>query len=256
MAGKTRTARAAKAARPYHHGDLRRTLLDAALAIVREAGAGALSLRELARAAGVSHAAPYRHFASREALLVALATEGFAGLGAAMAARADGVTDPLARFTALGVGYVCYAVEHPGHFRIMFSRELHEGIEDPGLAEAGEPTLRALVDTVAAGQAAGVVRAGDPRALAVPAWSIVHDLAMLLVDRQLYALFAEELDPEAEARAVIDVVARGLAPTSSSSRTPSASRASSSKAPSSSRGSSSRAPSPSRTPSSPKRPPS
>jgi len=201
-----------KSARPYHHGDLRRTLLDAAIAIVKEAGAGALSLRELARAAGVSHAAPYRHFASREALLAALATEGFLGLGAAMAARADGVSDPVERIMALGVGYVAYAVEHPGHFRVMFSRELHEGIEDPELAAAGEPTLAALVDAVAAGQAAGVVRDGDPRALAVPAWSMVHGLAMLLVDRQLYALFAEELDAEEQARAVIAVTLRGLAP--------------------------------------------
>src|SRR5262249_49721298 len=148
-----------KSTRPYHHGDLRRTLLDAAIAIVKEAGAGALSLRELARAAGVSHAAPYRHFPSREALLAALATEGFLGLGAAREARAAGVTDPVARLTALGVGYVRYAVDHPGHFRVMFSRDLHEGIEDPALAAAGEPTLRALVDAVAAAQAAGVVRA-------------------------------------------------------------------------------------------------
>src|SRR5215470_4643684 len=73
-----------KPARKYHHGDLRRALVDAALAIVERAGPGALSLRELARRAGVSHAAPYRHFESREALLAALATEGFLGLGAEM----------------------------------------------------------------------------------------------------------------------------------------------------------------------------
>jgi AcrR family transcriptional regulator len=201
-----------RTARSYHHGDLRRALVDAALAIVKETGAGALSLRDLARKAGVSHAAPYRHFRSREALLVALATEGFVGLGAAMEARAAGLSDPIARFTAIGVGYVLHAVEHPGHFRVMFSRELHEGIEDPDLAAAAEPTLRVLVETIAAAQAAGLMREGDPRALAIPAWSMVHGLAMLLVDRQLDALFAEELDPEIQARAVISVTLGGLAP--------------------------------------------
>ena len=217
-------ADAKKSARRYHHGDLRRTLLDAALAIVSASGAGALSLRELARAAGVSHAAPYRHFASREALLVALATEGFLGLGAAMEARARGLTDPRARFLAIGIGYVTYAVEHPGHFRIMFSRELHEGVEDPALAAAGEPTLMTLVEAVAVGQEAGLVRAGDPRAMAVPAWSMVHGLAMLLVDGQLSALFddapsADVAYAERRAREVIEVTLRGLQPVPSPATT-------------------------------------
>src|SRR4029079_8364193 len=101
--------------KPYHHGDLRRTLLDAALALVASQGVGALSLRELARKAGVSHAAPYRHFESREALLAALATEGFLGLGAEMMQTAAGEPNPLLRFRALGVAYVIYAVRHPGH---------------------------------------------------------------------------------------------------------------------------------------------
>src|SRR2546430_6260512 len=106
-------ARQDKVAKRYHHGDLRRTLIDAALRIVEQVGPGALSLRELARHAGVSHAAPYRHFASREALLAALAAEGFRGLGAEMAALASDGGDPLARFAALGLAYVRYAVAHP-----------------------------------------------------------------------------------------------------------------------------------------------
>src|SRR3954471_12975444 len=114
----------ARRKRPYHHGDLRRTLLDTALKMVKEAGPGALSLRELARRAGVSHAAPYRHFASREALIGALAVEGFRGLGAEMQACAGDERDPMRRFRALGVAYVRYAVAHPGHFKVMFSSDL------------------------------------------------------------------------------------------------------------------------------------
>ncbi len=205
-------ARVKKEPGRYHHGNLRRELLDAALALVEAAGPGALSLRELARRAGVSHAAPYRHFANRESLIVALAEEGFRGLGAEMSALTAGEADPLGRFHALGVAYVRYAVAHPGHFKVMFSSELHAGADIPELAEAGSPTLQALIDSLAAGQAAGVVRAGDPQKLALPAWSMVHGLSMLLVDRQLAALDAELTEVEQLAHAVIDVVARGLAP--------------------------------------------
>jgi AcrR family transcriptional regulator len=209
----SKTARAKKTQKSrYHHGNLRRVLLDTALAMVEAAGPGALSLRELARRAGVSHAAPYRHFASREALIVALAEEGFIGLGQEMTALAAGEADPLRRFRALGVAYVRYAVAHPGHFKVMFSSELHEGPEHPELAAAGTPTLQALIDAIAAGQATGVVRAGDPKALALPAWSMVHGLSMLLVDRQLAELGADTSEVDALAHAVIDVTARGLGP--------------------------------------------
>jgi AcrR family transcriptional regulator len=196
----------------YHHGNLRRTLLDTALAVVEEAGPGALSLRELARRAGVSHAAPYRHFKSRESLLVALAEEGFQGLGAEMGALTAGEREPLRRFRSLGMAYVRYAVAHPGHFKVMFSSELNHGSGHPELAAAGSPTLQALIDSITDAQAEGLVRAGDPRQLALPAWSMVHGLAMLLVDRQLGELGTDTSEVDRLALAVVDVTARGLAP--------------------------------------------
>ena len=198
----------AKVAQPYHHGDLRRTLVDAALAIVEKSGLGALSLRDLARSVGVSHAAPYRHFPSREALLVELAIEGFVGLDAEMRADAARATTTIERFVAIGRGYVRYAVAHPGHFRVMFSSELHDDAA-PALVAAGEPALRTLVDAVAAAQAEGLVGDGDPRALAVPAWSMVHGLSMLIIDRQLTPLVDGEIVADTWARAVVDVIARG-----------------------------------------------
>lgn len=207
-----------KAARRYHHGDLRRTLLDAALAIVEAGGLGALSLRELAREAGVSHAAPYRHFVSREALVLALAIEGFAGLAAEMDLGAAGERAPLDRMRALGLAYIHHAVAHPGHFRVMFSSELHAGGEEPELLDAGAPSLQALVDAIVEGQLAGAVRSGEPAALALSAWSMVHGLSMLLVDRQLAALVPDGAPVDVLAHAVMDVVVRGLAPDAAAGR--------------------------------------
>src|SRR5262245_4881527 len=106
--------------RAYHHGDLRRALLDAALELVSSKGVQALTLREVARRAGVTHAAPYHHFPSKEALFAAVATEGFRDLAAAMRAALSGRRGPFASLRAIGVAYVRFATEHPAHFRIMF----------------------------------------------------------------------------------------------------------------------------------------
>jgi AcrR family transcriptional regulator len=196
----------------YHHGNLRRVLLDAALALIEKQGLGALSLRELARKAGVTHAAPYRHFRDREALIVAIAIEGFQGLGREMAAATEGLSDPVDRFRALGLAYARYAVTHPAHFRVMFSSELNRSRDSAELTAAGEPTLASLVAVLAEAQAAGELGPGDPRAMAIPAWSMVHGLSMLLVDGQLGALFGDtQPDVGGLATLVADVLLRGLA---------------------------------------------
>src|SRR5262245_23788463 len=104
----------------YHHGDLRRALLDAALEILAEGGAAGLTLREVARRAGVTHAAPYRHFEDKAALLAAVAEEGFRAVYAEMLARSERVKDPVERLYQIGAAYVLFAVTHPAHFRVMF----------------------------------------------------------------------------------------------------------------------------------------
>ena len=101
---------------PYHHGNLRRALLDAALDTISTDGVAALNLRDLARRCGVSHAAPTHHFGDRRGLLTAIATEGYDGLAAATAAT----WDETGSFLEVGVAYVRYAVAHPGHFPVMF----------------------------------------------------------------------------------------------------------------------------------------
>ena len=171
----------------YHHGDLRRALVDAALGLVARSGTGAVTLREVARHAGVSHAAPYRHFADKEALLAAVATEGFRALQEEMVAAATAATGPRARFQATGIAYVHFATNHPAHYRVMFGAAVAPS-DDLELQNAGQAAFQVLTDAIAACQQTGVVRGGAIEPLAIAAWSIVHGLSMLLIDGKLVGL--------------------------------------------------------------------
>lgn len=173
--------------RPYHHGDLRRALLTASVELIVERGLDALSLREVARRAGVSAAAPYHHFATREELLVALSLEGFATLALVLQSARDAAAGASAieRLGAIGEAYVRFALAHPAHFRLMFRPSLvppdaipHEGA--PGQAFA------LLLDGVAEVLANDDVRRNvDQRGLVLVAWSLVHGAAELLLDGPL-----------------------------------------------------------------------
>jgi len=188
------------AKRSYHHGDLRRALLEAAWRLVAEKGLAALTLREVARAAGVSHAAPYHHFPTRTALLDALAEEGFAGLDRAMAGPAAGgpaevgqtprPVDGADVMVRIGRAYVDFACAHPEQLQVMFRPRHHEseGPPPPALAEIGAQAYGHLADGVRACQAQGLAPAGDPNELALSAWSLVHGFASLWSQGQLGAL--------------------------------------------------------------------
>ena len=172
----------------YHHGDLRRALVDAALKLVRRGGTAALTLRAAARLAGVSQAAPYRHFADKQALLASVAEEGFRAMTAAMRRATSPHEDqPLLKFRALGLSYVDFACSHPAHFRVMFGPELADRSTHPSLAEAGAEAFKLLVASIADCQKAGFAREGDPEELAMTAWSTVHGLSALVVNGQLGA---------------------------------------------------------------------
>lgn len=197
--------------RRYHHGDLRRAMLDAALRLVETQGVEALTLRAAARRAGVSPAAPYRHFASKQALLAAVAEEGFRALTDAMRqAAAPHGDEPLVRLRAIGLGYVRFARGHASHFRVMFGRELADRSADPTLREAAGEAFSLLVGAIAGCQAAGLVRPGDPQELGLSAWSMVHGLAALLIDGQIDALEEARAEEVAE-RATTDLFL-GLGP--------------------------------------------
>ncbi|MEO3775169.1 TetR/AcrR family transcriptional regulator [Micromonospora sp. B9E7] len=155
--------------RAYHHGDLRRALLAAALDAIREVGPGALSLRDLARRAGVSHAAPTHHFGDKAGLLTTLAAQGFDLLAQTLAAANDDLLEA-------GVAYVDFAVTHRAYFEVMFRPELYRA-DDPELLTARERAGAALRSGVAALPTGGAPADTDRDALA--AWSIAHGFATL-----------------------------------------------------------------------------
>ena len=179
--------------RSYHHGNLRAALVEAAVGLVQREGVEALTLRGVARLAGVSSAAPYRHFADKRALLAAVAEEGFRLLARALR-DAGAAGDPRARFRARGPAYVGFATTYPSHFRVMFGRELADRSGYAGLREAAQAAFDALVDGMKDAQAAGVVREGDPRELGLTAWAAMHGLATLLLDGRLQALYGRSVD--------------------------------------------------------------
>jgi AcrR family transcriptional regulator len=200
----------------YHHGDLRRALLDEALRVLAKGGFKALSLRDLARRVGVTHAAPYRHFTDKSALVRALAEEGFlALLESTRTASADERIGTAAHMTSIGLGYVRFAVENPSHFRLMFGPIERNGglvVEiDEALAAASRASFEALTSAIAACQASGVLRTGDPHVLATSAWAIVHGLSMLLVDGVLPVDTSDPAAVDAATRPVIDLFHRGAA---------------------------------------------
>ncbi|MFK0106839.1 TetR/AcrR family transcriptional regulator [Streptomyces sp. NPDC091217] len=167
----------------YHHGDLRAACLRAARELLEEDGSGALSLRAVARRAGVSPTAPYRHYADRDALVSAVAAEGYRELAGYLTAAhpAPSAPDDL---VAVAVAYVRFALDHPALFRAMFAEPC-----DPGSAERVEATavISAYVDTLVADAFPGDTRDGLPTAV----WALVHGLAFLFLDGKLDAATPE-----------------------------------------------------------------
>ncbi len=164
----------------YHHGNLSEALLDAAEQLLPERGAEALTLREVAREAGVSHGAPYHHFGSREALLAAIAERGFEGLTTAMLA-ASGAT-PRDQLIGICEAYVSFAVRHPTRFRLMFGPLLAQKEPYPELQKAGQRSFAVLL------QAAEKVSPVEALPLALAGWSLAHGLAHLAIHAVLDSL--------------------------------------------------------------------
>jgi len=166
----------------YHHGDLRRTLIDVSVDVVNKQGVEALNLRALATRAGVSSGAPYHHFVDRADLLAAVAQQGFELLAQdLLAARDTAPSDASARLQALGQAYVGFAVSHPGHFRVMFRGDAHP-VQASELAAASGKAFMLLAQAIEDCQIQGVAPSGDTQALVVTAWALVHGLATLWVD--------------------------------------------------------------------------
>ena len=186
---RTSTKTSSPEPRPYHHGDLRRALVQAALAIVTEEQEWGFSLRHVARRAGVSHNAPYNHFADKNELLMAVAVAGMERLGDSMREAIAGIDDPAEQLLRSGLAYVRTGVANPALYRLIFGSMLAEAGKRPALYEAaGARTRGVLEGIIARGAQAGLfaIAADDTRANAVAvitAWSAVHGLTTLVIDK-------------------------------------------------------------------------
>jgi AcrR family transcriptional regulator len=165
--------------RPYHHGALREALLEQAERTVRERGADALSLRELAREVGVSHGAPRRHFPDRQALLDAVAEAGFDRLGAELRAAADGAGDEFEpRLRATAAAYVRFATRDPALLDLMFAGKHRE--TSGALHEAAENAFAVMLELIAQGQAGGALEPGEPERVGLVLFSTIQGIASLV----------------------------------------------------------------------------
>ncbi|MFF0492780.1 TetR/AcrR family transcriptional regulator [Nocardia sp. NPDC004068] len=169
----------------YHHGALREELLRVALRLIETEGLAAVSLRRVAREAGVSPGAPYHHFADRSALLAALSGQGFEVLGARLAAARAEAATPLARLTAMADAYIRFAWDQPAHFRLMFRPELSQPDKHPDAQQAADAAYDILSDTIAELVASRALPAAQADTLAVAFWSLAHGVASLALDGQL-----------------------------------------------------------------------
>ena len=196
MAGRQKIPATASEQRDtYHHGDLKRALTEAALGLVNEKGPKGFTLREVARRAGVSAAAPYRHFADKADLLAAVATQGFVQLHRTLSAVAAETTDPNERMIDMARAYVRWAITHPDYYQAMFGAETDK-TDHPELLSAGARAFDDLLDAITRGQEANLLPDGDPREIAGPTWSLLHGIASLTIGRDLSHVGIRD-DPQA-----------------------------------------------------------
>jgi AcrR family transcriptional regulator len=185
----------------YHHGNLRAALVEAGLELLEKGETADFSLRELARQVGVSANATYRHFANKEALMAAMAAEGFRRFTVALAEGASGPATATDRFIGAGHGYVRFARQNPALFRLMFSRFTPSNTHNAELNDTATLAYSVLKAGVATMRGVSI----DDPAVAVAAlhaWSIVHGLSHLILDGQIK-------ESDAALEALVDAVIRG-----------------------------------------------
>jgi AcrR family transcriptional regulator len=172
-------------AKPYHHGDLRRALLDEALRTIQTYGVEQLTLRTVGERLGVSRSALYRHFADKQALLAAVGKEGFSMLRQATADAWERHGRGRIGFQAMGQAYVRFAVANPSHYRVMFGGFLQSAAKDDHFVAEAKAAFQVLVDALVEQQNAGDIRPDDPVLMGHFVWALFHGTAMLFIDGQL-----------------------------------------------------------------------
>jgi len=196
----------------YHHGDLPAALLKAVESAVAECGVNGVSLRDVARRAGVSHSAPAHHFGSKAGMLTAFATAGYELLARSVMTEAElsRPADEASELAALGRGYVRFAIGHPSHFEVMFRMDVLNA-DDPAFRRASEAAYALLTATIERCRAAGRLHGRSAEVVAVSAWSLVHGLAALWLSGRLSERITEQ-DPHRLAAAVSDLFVDAVLP--------------------------------------------
>lgn len=178
----------------YHHGDLKNALIQAGWEILARDGVGGLSLRKVAQQAGVSHAAPYAHFADKQALIAAISTDGFHRLYESLSEVAEKhSSQPREQFIETAWAYLQFAQAEPDRFKVMFSGILKKEKDYPEFVETSQKNLALMVAIVAASQSAGILRPGPAEATAVSVWSLVHGFTLLLLEGQIPHTLLEQV---------------------------------------------------------------
>jgi AcrR family transcriptional regulator len=174
-----------RSAKPYHHGDLRRALLDEALRTIQTQGVEHLTLRTVGAKLGVSRSALYRHFADKQSLLATVGKEGFGKLRQALADAWEVNGHGRIGFDAMHRAYVQFAVAHPSHYRVMFGGFIESAAKDDQFISEASGAFQVLLDALVEQQNAGDIRRDDPVLMARFVWALVHGTALLFIDGQL-----------------------------------------------------------------------
>lgn len=178
----------------YHHGDLKNALIKAGVEILAKDGVSGLSLRKVALKAGVSHAAPYAHFADKQALIAAISTEGFRQLYERVSGVAEKYqSQPEKQLTEAAWAYVQFAMDDRDRFKVMFSGVLEKEKEYPDFVVESQRNFQLVKSIVEANQASGRLRGGDSALVALSAWGIIHGFLMLLLEGQISHAVLEKM---------------------------------------------------------------
>jgi AcrR family transcriptional regulator len=195
----------------YHHGDLRKTLINVGIELISESGTSSIDLRKVARIAGVSHAAPYRHFADKKALIAAISEEGFNLLSIEME-QAISMKESSAHEQLRGMGhaYVQFALKNPSLVREMFSGLTIEREAYPSLYEISKKLFNMIETVVIIGQEKGNIKVCDSKELTCVIWSMMHGTAILIIENQLKPVTMQINGIEHITRVCMDSLILGL----------------------------------------------
>jgi len=181
----------------YHHGDLKNALINAGVKILEKEGVNGLSLRKVAKQTGVSHAAPYSHFADKQALIAAISTEGFKQLYV----QIEGIfksnqNDPSNLLMETAWAYMQFALNEPDRFKLMFSSVLEKEKDYPDFVQYSQKNFTQIVEVIKVCQTAGILHADLPDITTISVWSAVHGLIMLILEGQISHTVLDQYSPK------------------------------------------------------------